>query len=138
MEMGLGAGLAAMAFWGFIAAVVVAGIWYSIRTNESQQETIRRLIESGENINEETIDHILNADAKNDRVDRDLKIAAYIVLPIAPGIAIFGVILGIQYPEALGPMIGAAFLIGLVGFGLYWAGKVAERWYEEDNKRSTN
>ena len=27
----LGAGLASLAFWGFIASVVVAGIWFDIR-----------------------------------------------------------------------------------------------------------
>ena len=31
---GLGAGLAAMAFWGFIAAVVVGGIWYAVRNTK--------------------------------------------------------------------------------------------------------
>ncbi len=36
---GLGAGLSALAFWGFIAAVVVAGIWYSVRERQAQYET---------------------------------------------------------------------------------------------------
>jgi hypothetical protein len=30
-HIGLGAGLAALAFWGFIAAVSVAGIWDGVR-----------------------------------------------------------------------------------------------------------
>ena len=33
-DMGLGAGLAAIAFWGFIAIIVVGGMWYSIREKE--------------------------------------------------------------------------------------------------------
>lgn len=129
-DMGLGAGLAAIAFWGFIAVVVIGGIWYSIRTRESQQETIRRLIESGQAIDDETIDRILRADSKSTRVDRDLKIAGLIVLPIAPGLLIFGAILGSQYPEAFAPVMGASVLVGLVGVGLLWAAKTAEQWYE--------
>ena len=43
----LGAGLAALAFWGFIASVVVAGIWYDIRKRDAQHETVRRIVESG-------------------------------------------------------------------------------------------
>ena len=44
---GLGAGLAAPAFWGFIAAVVGGGIWYAVREKEAQHETLRRMIDSG-------------------------------------------------------------------------------------------
>ena len=34
------AGLGAFGFWLFIAAVVVAGIWFDARKRESQQETL--------------------------------------------------------------------------------------------------
>ena len=36
-----GAGLAALAFWGFIATVVVAGTWNDILMREAQHETVR-------------------------------------------------------------------------------------------------
>ena len=38
----LGAGLASLAFWGFIAAVVVAGIWYDMRNKAEKQKTIQQ------------------------------------------------------------------------------------------------
>ena len=55
---GLGAGLAAFAFWGFIAAVVVGGIWYAVREKEAQHETLRRMIDSGRDLDEEAISRI--------------------------------------------------------------------------------
>ena len=51
----LGAGLAALAFWGFLASIIVAGIWYDIRKREAQHETVRRLFESGQPIDEALI-----------------------------------------------------------------------------------
>ena len=41
-------GLAALGFWTFIAAIIVAGIWDGIRKREAQHETLRRMIESGQ------------------------------------------------------------------------------------------
>ena len=55
-DFGLGAGLAALAFWGFISSVVVAGIWYAVREREAQHETVRRLVESGQSIDSELMD----------------------------------------------------------------------------------
>lgn len=55
----LGAGLAALAFWGFIASVVVAGVWNDIRKREAQHETVRRLFESGRELDEKTLDKLL-------------------------------------------------------------------------------
>ena len=40
-------GLGALGFWLFLAAVVVAGIWFDAKKRESQQETLRRVVESG-------------------------------------------------------------------------------------------
>jgi hypothetical protein len=51
---GIGGGLAALAFWGFVAAVVVGGMWYAIREREAQHETLRRIIESGQPVDQAT------------------------------------------------------------------------------------
>ena len=42
----LGGGLAALAFWGFIASVVLGGIWYAVREKDAQHETLRKMIDS--------------------------------------------------------------------------------------------
>lgn len=131
----LGAGLASLAFWGFIAAVVVAGIWYDIRKKEAQQETIRRLIESGQQLDDAMLDKLLSLeDQKSDRPDRAYRLAGVIVLPISVGLAIFGMVLGMAYPEAKLPLLGAAALVACVGVGLLAAAKMAAGWYKDDDK----
>ncbi len=137
LDLGLGAGLAALAFWGFLAAVVVAGIvagiWDSIRKREAQHETIRRLIESGQPIDSELVDKILSlGDGGNKRLDRDFRITALWVLPVAPGLAIFGLILGYSEPDAVAPLLGVSALVACLGIGFLVAAKIAERWYAAD------
>ena len=129
----LGAGLAALAFWGFIASVVVAGIWYDIRKKEAQQETIRRLFESGQKIDDAKMDKLLSIGAdKTDRLDRAFSITGMILLPAAVGLVVLGKVLGIQVPEAYLPLMGAAGLVACLGIGFFIAAAVAKRWYTED------
>jgi len=135
----LGAGLAALAFWGFIASVVVAGIWFDIRKREAQHETVRRLVESGQPINQELMDKLLAlSDGKSERLDRNLKIAGLIMLPVAIGIAIFGLVLGTAFPQSQIPLLGAAALVACIGFGLLWVSKIVERWYLSDGDSISN
>lgn len=127
---GIGAGLAALAFWGFLAAVVVAGIWYDIRRRESQQETVRRMIESGREFDAETLDQLLSLSQDRDkRPDEDFRIAALWVLPVAPGLLLLGLILGAAVPEAKAPILGAAALAACLGVGFWIASRIAARWY---------
>jgi hypothetical protein len=135
----LGAGLASLAFWGFIAAVVVAGIWYDIRKREAQHETVRRIVESGKPIDEELMDKLLSlGSGKSERLDRAFKLTALIMLPAAVGLAVFGLILGTQYPETELPLLGAAALVGCVGVGFLVASGIAKRWYTADSGTSSN
>jgi hypothetical protein len=129
----LGAGLAALAFWGFLAAIVVAGIWYDIRKREAQQETVRRLIESGQPIDEVLMDKLLAlGGGKRDRLDRDLKLAGFILLPAAVGLAILGLVLGLQDLGAKLPLLGVSGLVACIGLGFLAAARMAERWNRED------
>jgi len=128
----IGAGLASLAFWGFIAAVVVAGIWYDLRRKQAQQETVRRLFESGQAIDPNLMDRLLNSGGGGDRLDRSFKLTALIVLPISVGLALFGLILGVQVPEAKIPLLGTAVLAACVGLGFAGAAAVARRWYSGD------
>ncbi len=132
---GLGAGLAAFAFWGFIAACVVGGIWYSIREKETQHETLRRIIESGQPVDEALMDKILGGDKV---VHRDLKIGGYITLSAAPGLVILGWFLSTIQEKVLMPLLGVAGLVACVGIGLLVAAKVAERSYKANQPASAN
>ena len=131
----LGAGLAAMAFWFFIAAVVVGGIWYDIRKKEAQQETIRRLFESGQPVDDKLMDKLMSSTKDStERLDRAFNLTALILLPTAVGLAVLVMVLGMQHPDSQLPLLGVAGLVGCIGLGFGVAAKVARRWYEDDNK----
>ncbi len=128
--MSIGAGLAALAFWGFVTIVSVAGIWGGIRKREAQHETLRRTIESGQALDPKLAEKILSQG--RDRLDLDLKVAGLITLFIAPGIAILGWFLSFVSPEATMPLYGAAVLTGFVSAGLLLASRAIERSDKED------
>ncbi len=132
-DLGLGAGLAALAFWGFVAAVVVAGIWDHIRKRDAQHETVRRLIESGQSVDQELMENLsLVSDDGNKRPDRDFYITGLWLLPVAPGLAVMAFILGSTTPDALAPLLGAAALVACLGIGYLVASKLVGRWYAVD------
>lgn len=132
-NLGLGAGMAAMAFWGFVAVAVVAGIWDGIRKREAKHETLRRLIESGQTIDQELMEKLLLlSDGGKRRVDRDFKIAGLWILPAAVGLAIFGLIMSYEYPSTLIPILGASALLAVIGIGCLVASKIVGRWYPAD------
>lgn len=129
----LGAGLASLAFWGFLASVVVAGIWYDIRKRDAQQETVRRLLESGQPIDDSLMDKLFSlGSGKRERLDRDFKLVALIMLPAAVGLALLGLVLGLQDLGAKLPLLGVAALVACVGLGFLAASRMAARWYRED------
>ena len=127
---GAAAGLGALGFWLFIAAIVVAGIWYDARRRESQQETLRRVVESGQAIDPAVLDRLLGVGGSRSLV-RDLKVAALIVLSVAPGVAVLGLFLGQIATEARVALLGVSFLVGFIGVGLLLAAKLVERRYPD-------
>ncbi len=126
------AGLAALGFWLFLAAVVVAGIWFDARKRESQQETLRRVVESGQQVDMAVIDRMLATSGGSERPDRDLKVAGIIVMFAAPGLSVLGWFLGRFNDKIFGLMIGVGLLVLIIGIGLYVAGKMTERWQRQD------
>ncbi len=127
---GIGVGLGALGFWMFIAAVVVAGIWGESRKKEAQQETLRRVVESGRDIDLAVLDKVLGASSS--RPDRDLKVAGLITVSVAPGLLILAWLLSMIAPQAFYPILGAAALVLCIGIGLLVAARVVEREIRED------
>jgi predicted permease len=125
---GLGAGLAAFAFWGFIAAVVLGGIWYAVREKEAQHETLRRMIDSGKDLDEAAISRVFK---ENSRPDRDLKIGGIIAASTAPGLAVLGWFLRSVSDEAFHALSGVAGLVAFVAIGLFIAARIAEKSYAD-------
>ena len=133
-NIGLGAGLAALAFWGFIAAIVVAGIWDGVRKREAQHETLRRLAESGQPIDKEVMDKLLLLNSgRNKRYDIDFKVTALWILPVAMGLAVMALVLGIGVPQAKMPILGASALLLCLGLGFLLASSIAKRWNTGDD-----
>lgn len=132
---GLGSGLSALAFWGFIATVVVSGIWYSVREREAQHETLRRIIDRGEPVDQALVDKILGG---SQRTDRSLRIAGLIVIFVAPGLAVFAWFIGKLSALWLFPLLGVSGLVAFVGIGLLVAAKIAERSYNKEQTPGLN
>ena len=131
-EWGIGAGLAALAFWVFIAAVSVAGVWENIRKREAKHETVRRLVESGQKIDSDLMDKLIGlTDNKSERPDRVFFISGLWILPVAVGMAGFGLVMGHFYPKVYGPMFGVSALLGVLGLGFLLASRIVGRWYTD-------
>lgn len=129
MEVNMAAGLGALGFWLFIALIVIGGMWYSIREKEAQQETMRRIIESGKPVDQALIDRVFGSK----RLDRDLKIAGLITIFTAPGLAVMGWFISLLSEPWLLPMLGVAVLVAFVGGGLLVAARFVERSMTDDD-----
>lgn len=110
--------LGALGFWIFIAAVVVAGIWGDTRKREIQQETLRRIVESGKDIDAALVDKIVAAGRGDARPDQDLQTSGIIMLFIAPGLAILGWFLAKLAEPLMDIMLGVSALVAFIGIGL--------------------
>ena len=125
---GEAAGLAAFGFWIFIAAIVVSGVWYDAKRRESQQETLRRVVESGKEVDPAIIDRLLGTgDARE--LERNLMIGSYVTLGISPGLFIFGLFLGMINGEARAALMGVSLLVLCVSGGLYLAARLVRQQY---------
>jgi hypothetical protein len=134
-NMGLGAGLAAIAFWGFIAAVVLGGIWDSIRKRDAQHETVRRLIESGQAIDDDLLEKLqLVGNSGGSRPDRDFYVTGLWLLPISVGLAMLALFLGQISSAAQSAVLGAAALVACLGIGALIGARITSRWYTSEGK----
>ncbi len=115
-----------------MAAIVVAGIWDSIRKREAQHETLRRMIESGQPIDQTLMDKLLSLSGGGSKsLERDLKVSGLIVLFVAPGLALLGWFIGLQSEQALLPLLGVSALLGCISIGFLVASNVVGRWDRE-------
>ena len=121
-----------LGFWVFLAACVVSSMWFDARKRESQQETLRRLVESGKDIDSALIDKLVGSGNKNDRTDDGLKTAGLIVVFAAPGLIAMGWFMSRFNDKIFDVMLGVSVLVGCVGLGLLVAGFAAERRYNDD------
>jgi len=134
--MEIDVGLSALAFWGFIATVVVAGVWENIRKRDTKHETLRRMIESGQPLDENLLKQLgLIETVENDRPDRAFKISALWLLPISVGLAILAIFLGYIEQDARTAVLGVSALTACIGIGAWIGGMITSRWYDDKRGR---
>ena len=132
-----GAGVAAAAFWLFLAIIVVAGMWYDMRRREAQHETLRRLAESGQTLDPHLMDRLLSVSGGGNAA-RELFVWGVVMLFVAPGVAVLAVFIGWQYAPALLPLLGVAILIAFIGLGLIVASRLLGRRPAADDEAPAN
>ncbi len=132
-DMGTGAGLGALGFWLFIATIIAVSVWSSIRKRETQHETIRRAIESGQDIDPELADKLLTLTrTESKELDRDLKVSGWIVLFLAPGMVLLGYGLSMVEEGIFPILLGVSGLMVFLSIGMFVAAYVVKRWYSGD------
>ena len=138
-DMGTGAGLGALGFWLFIATIIAVGVWSSIRKRESQHETIRRAIESGQDIDPELADKLLDLTKTSSKeLDRDLKVSGWIVLFLAPGMVLLGYGLSMVEDGIFPILLGVSGLMIFLSIGMFVAAYMVKRWYSSDVDSTAN
>ena len=95
-----------------------------------QQETLRRIVERDREIDPAVIDRLVGRSEARE-LERDLRIAAMIVLAAAPGLLVFSLFLGMISPEARMAVMGVSALVAFVGAGLLIASRLVERRYAD-------
>lgn len=132
-------GLLAIAFWGFIGMCVLGGIWDTIKKRETKHETLRRLVESGQPLDENLLKHLdmMNRDGA-ERFDRGFIITALWLLPVAVGLAAFAYFLGFVNREAQIVIFGVSALVAVMGLCCLLAGKAIAPWYQKEGDDGTN
>ena len=133
-SVGIGAGLVALSFWLFVAAVSVAGIWDGVKKREAEHETLRRILESNRDLDPDTLDRLMSLVGGNAKPERDFKIAAMWILPISPGVAAMGYFISLIAEEAFYPLMGVAAIMLIMGLGFWISGNIAARWSREDHQ----
>ena len=128
-------GMASIAFWAFLAACVIGGVWSSIREKEARHETLRRIIESGKEVDAEVIDRVMNDGEKS---ETDLKVGGLITMFVARGLVLLGYVLEIATgnDKIFTIMLGVGGLVFFVAMGLLVVAKVTQRKNAPGNDRT--
>jgi len=92
-----------------------------------EHETLRRIIESGKQPDQQVMDKLLGY---NKAPERDLKVAGLITMSVAPGLVVLGWLVG---EGALMPLVGVAGLVAFIATGLLVAANFMKKSRESDS-----
>jgi hypothetical protein len=135
-ELGTGAGLAALGFWLFVASAVAITFWDKIRKRDAQHETLRRVVESGQTIDDSLTDKLLSitGSVESKDLERDLKVSGLIVLSLAPGMLLLGWFMSSLAGELLVILSGVSALMVCLAIGLLGASVAVRRRFSSDDE----
>jgi multisubunit Na+/H+ antiporter MnhB subunit len=122
--------LIGMAFWIFIALVVLASLWYSFARNRETQKTIRLAIEKGMQLDPALIDKLVT---RKSGKPEDYYIGGFVCIAVGIGLLILGYFTGRVEPKAFPPLAGVGILVGLIGISLTLVATLVSR-REKANK----
>jgi len=105
--------VASVAFWAFIAVVVIANVWREVAMRRETEMTIRMALEKGQQLDAATVDKLLRSQPKGRGAD-SLLIGGGVTLATGLGLPIMGYLL----PNALRPLLAAGILVSFIGASL--------------------
>jgi hypothetical protein len=141
--------IGAAAFWFFVAAAVVGGIWKKKHSEALRHETVRLLIEKGQKIDEAQMKELLNPtptpspwtmpQPKNEvgKAYWSLRVFGTIILFIAVGLGIMclwrGLMLGFHDMSVVDIGTGVP-MVAVIGAGLFFSSRFVPKPPAEINK----
>ena len=128
----LPAAIVAAAFWIFLAVSAVAAMKYDFRKRQVAMESLRAAIERGQSLEPAVVERLLARDRGSDGADWQdlgpgLQIGGIITVATGVGLCIAAFLVGLQFPIAKLPMLGAGTLAICVGVGLLLAARALGR-----------
>jgi hypothetical protein len=129
----LASAIVAVAFWLFLAVTALAGMQYDLRKRQLAMESLRAAIERGQPLEPAVVEKIL---AQQSAPDGDspqdlqpyMQIGGIITIAGGIGVLIAAFVVGLQFPVAKLPMLGASALAVCIGVGLLLAAKAIGRY----------
>jgi hypothetical protein len=132
-NFGFGAYLVGVAFWMFIGAIAVAGIFADYQKRRMNVDLLRTLIEKGQALDPAVVTKLISPDAHNERTDpTDLKLGGIIVSAAGVGIFLMSYFIARLAPVALYPIMGGGIVTICVGIGLLIGAKVVADAHERE------
>jgi hypothetical protein len=119
----------AVAFWVFLTVSAYAAIKYDFRKRQLAMESLRAAIERGQPLEPAVVEHILARHSASEADDAEdlvpyLQIGGIITIAGGIGVFIAAFFVGLQFPVAKLPMLGAGVLAVCIGVGLLVASRV--------------
>jgi hypothetical protein len=138
----LAGAIVAVAFWIFLATAAIAGMRYDLRKRQLAMESLRAAIEHGQTLQPGVVEKLLarddgsEADAPQD-LEPYLQIGGILTLAGGIGLVLAAFFVGLQFPVAKLPMLGAGVLAVCIGAGLLLAGRTIGRYRPRPDLRDS-